>query len=59
MRSRSKTVSGPSASSSEEKWGLSARKAPWAARWATSARSNPAMTAVVVAASPTRTVESG
>src|SRR4029077_1726860 len=50
--SRSYTVSGPSASVSEEKSGLSARNEPWAARWATSAASSAASTSGAVAARP-------
>jgi hypothetical protein len=54
-RSRSYTVSGPSASSSEENIGLSARKLPWAATWARAARSRAAHAALAVAPAPVTT----
>ena len=55
-RSRSYTVSGPSASASVENSGLSARYEPWHARWARPLRPRACRTASAVAAPPTSTV---
>ena len=58
-RSRSYTVSGPSASSSEENSGLSARKLPCAATCATSAPSSARSAALTVASRPVSTCAPG